>query len=42
MYIVAESPILYRLTRLDMFNCFLVKEGRELTLIDTNFLSPAS
>jgi glyoxylase-like metal-dependent hydrolase (beta-lactamase superfamily II) len=37
MRIVQESENLYRLTRFDMFNCFLVKESNEFTLVDTNF-----
>ncbi|MGB2632575.1 MAG: MBL fold metallo-hydrolase [Candidatus Acidiferrum sp.] len=36
MQLIAETANFYRLTRFDMFNCFLVKEGSELTLIDTN------
>src|ERR1700741_943858 len=36
MQIVEESPNLYRLTRLGMFNCFLIREDNGCTLIDTN------
>jgi len=36
MRIVRETDNLYRLTRLGMFNCFLLKEGKEFTLIDSN------
>lgn len=36
MKIISETADLYRLTEAAMFNCFLVKEGRALTLIDTN------
>jgi glyoxylase-like metal-dependent hydrolase (beta-lactamase superfamily II) len=36
MQLLPEFGNLYSLTRLGMFNCFLVKDGSELTLIDTN------
>src|SRR5580658_7804849 len=36
MQVVRETNNLFRLTRLGMFNCFLVREGNELTLVDTN------
>jgi glyoxylase-like metal-dependent hydrolase (beta-lactamase superfamily II) len=36
MRVVRETNNLFRLTRLGMFNCFLVREGSELTLVDTN------
>lgn len=36
MQIIQESPNLYRLTQLRMFNCFLVQEEDGCTLIDTN------
>ena len=37
MKIVPETANLFRLTQFNMFNCFLLKEANELTLIDTNF-----
>lgn len=37
MKILPETANLYRLTQFGMFNCFLLKEANELTLIDTNF-----
>jgi glyoxylase-like metal-dependent hydrolase (beta-lactamase superfamily II) len=37
MKLIPETPNLYRLTQFGMFNCFLLKEANELTLIDTNF-----
>lgn len=40
MQTITETANLHRLTRLGMFNSFLVREGAELTLVDTNF--PAS
>src|SRR5271170_1042671 len=36
MRVIRETNNLFRLTRLGMFNCFLVREGGELTLVDTN------
>jgi glyoxylase-like metal-dependent hydrolase (beta-lactamase superfamily II) len=36
MQTVRETDNLYRLTRLGVFNCFLVRENDELTLVDTN------
>jgi len=36
MKIVQETENLYRLTRLGMVNCFLVREDDGLTLVDTN------
>lgn len=41
MQIIEESPNLYRLTRLGMFNCFLVREEDGCTLIDTNVAGSA-
>jgi glyoxylase-like metal-dependent hydrolase (beta-lactamase superfamily II) len=37
MKLIPETSNLYRLTQFGMFNCFLLKEANELTLIDTNF-----
>jgi glyoxylase-like metal-dependent hydrolase (beta-lactamase superfamily II) len=36
MQVVRETSNLFRLTRLNMFNCFLVREGEGFTLVDTN------
>jgi glyoxylase-like metal-dependent hydrolase (beta-lactamase superfamily II) len=36
MQVVRETEKLFRLTRLNMFNCFLVREGEGFTLVDTN------
>ena len=36
MRIIQETENLFRLTRLNMFNCFLVREGDGLSLVDTN------
>jgi glyoxylase-like metal-dependent hydrolase (beta-lactamase superfamily II) len=41
MRVTQESPNLYRLTRLNMFNCFLVREDDGATLIDTNIYGSA-
>ncbi len=37
MQLVQETKNLFRLTRLRMFNCFLVREDDGLTLVDTGF-----
>lgn len=42
MKIVRETAKLHRLTQFGMFNCFLLKESNELTLIDTNFPGSAN
>jgi len=42
MNIVSETANLYRLTQSGMFNCFLLKEANQLTLIDTNFPGSAN
>jgi glyoxylase-like metal-dependent hydrolase (beta-lactamase superfamily II) len=42
MKIVRETANLHRLTQFGMFNCFLLKESNELTLIDTNFPGSAN
>jgi len=36
MRVVQETDNLFQLTRLGMFNCFLVREGEGFTLVDTN------
>jgi glyoxylase-like metal-dependent hydrolase (beta-lactamase superfamily II) len=42
MNLIRETANLYLLTRFGMFNCFLLKEANQLTLIDTNFPGSAS
>jgi len=42
MKLIPETANLYRLTQFGMFNCFLLKEANELTLIDTNFPGSAN
>ena len=42
MQTVRETNNLYRLTRFAVFNCFLVRENGELTLVDTNFPGSAN
>lgn len=37
MKLIPETANLCRLNQFNMFNCFLLKESNELTLIDTNF-----
>jgi glyoxylase-like metal-dependent hydrolase (beta-lactamase superfamily II) len=41
MQSIQESPNLYRLSRLSMFNCFLVREDDGVTLVDTNIYGSA-
>ena len=41
MQSIQEGPNLYRLSRLNMFNCFLVREDDGATLIDTNIYGSA-
>jgi hypothetical protein len=36
MQFISETENLHRLTRFGMFNCFLVREGQELTLVDSS------
>ncbi len=42
MHLIKDTSNLFRLTRLGMFNCFLVKEDDGFTLVDTNFPGSAS
>jgi glyoxylase-like metal-dependent hydrolase (beta-lactamase superfamily II) len=42
MQVAQESPNLYRLTRLNMFNCFVLREDDGATLIDTNVYGSAA
>src|SRR5580658_3572622 len=42
MQVTQESLNLYRLTRLNMFNCFLVREDDGATLVDTNIYGSAN
>jgi glyoxylase-like metal-dependent hydrolase (beta-lactamase superfamily II) len=42
MQVTQESLNLYRLTRLNMFNCFLVREDDGATLVDTNIHGSAN
>jgi len=37
MRLIPETENLVRLTRFGMFNCFLIREQNEFTLVDTNF-----
>jgi glyoxylase-like metal-dependent hydrolase (beta-lactamase superfamily II) len=42
MRVTQENSNLYRLTRLNMFNCFLLREDDGATLIDTNVYGSAA